>query len=297
MTPNTLGNYGGGYYFGGDLAEVLAFSRALSNAEEDAIGRYLNDKYSLVTNAPPAPSGLLATGVSPTQLMLSWTNTALTAGSSYTIERRLGGGAYSQIGVSWTTQFVDSSFIAGSNYYYRAKAANYYGESPYSAEISPPAVTLTNPLPNQVFTIGTNHNISAIGADLDGSITQVTFYAQTLLLGLLTSSPYSITWTNPIQGAYSLLAKAWDNAGNSRFSAIIYVIISLDSDGDGVNDFTEILNGTNPFLADTDGDGVPDGLDAFPLDPGRWSVPGVDPADHSPPIITLDEPIEATLLP
>ncbi len=128
-------------------------------------------------------------------------------------------------------------------------------------------------------------------------MTQVAFYAQTRLLGLFTNAPYSITWTNPIQGGYSLLSKAWDNAGNTRFSAIVSIIIALDSDGDGINDFVEILNGTNPFLADTDGDGVPDGQDAYPLDPGRSAVPAVDPADHSPPIITLDEPSEGTLLP
>ena len=36
--------------------------------------------------------------------------------------------------------------------------------------------------------------------------------------------------------------------------------------------------GTDPLLADTDGDGVPDNLDAYPLDPSRWEVTPPDPA-------------------
>ncbi len=39
-----------------------------------------------------------------------------------------------------------------------------------------------------------------------------------------------------------------------------------DSDGDGIFDLAETTGGTNPLLADTDGDGSPDGVDAFPLD-------------------------------
>ena len=40
----------------------------------------------------------------------------------------------------------------------------------------------------------------------------------------------------------------------------------LDSDGDGLSDFLEELKGTDPNNPDTDGDGVIDGEDAFPLD-------------------------------
>ena len=43
----------------------------------------------------------------------------------------------------------------------------------------------------------------------------------------------------------------------------------LDDDNDGISDIVEQALGTNPLLADTDGDGVIDGLDAFPLDPSE----------------------------
>jgi len=40
----------------------------------------------------------------------------------------------------------------------------------------------------------------------------------------------------------------------------------LDDDNDSLFDDTEIIWGTNPLIADTDGDGVIDGEDIFPLD-------------------------------
>jgi alpha-tubulin suppressor-like RCC1 family protein len=72
---------------------------------------------------------------------------------------------------------------------------------------------------------------------------------------------------------------------------------SRDSDGDGLSDADEIRLGTDPFNPDTDGDGVPDGLDAFPLDPTRWKLPDPDPTDHTPPVITIQEPANAVPVP
>jgi hypothetical protein len=54
--------------------------------------------------------------------------------------------------------------------------------------------------------------------------------------------------------------------------------------------------GTNPFDPDSDDDGVRDGLDAFPLDPGRSEPLPPDPDDHTPPTITLLQPAGAVLL-
>ena len=44
-----------------------------------------------------------------------------------------------------------------------------------------------------------------------------------------------------------------------------------DSDADGWNNLTEYNNRTHPNVADTDGDGVNDPADAFPLDPSQSS--------------------------
>jgi hypothetical protein len=49
-------------------------------------------------------------------------------------------------------------------------------------------------------------------------------------------------------------------------------------------------------MRNTDGDTVVDGADCFPLDPTRSACPQADPNDHTPPVITLTEPTNATLI-
>jgi len=71
---------------------------------------------------------------------------------------------------------------------------------------------------------------------------------------------------------------------------------SDDVDGDGISNADERAAGTDPFTQDTDGDGFTDDIDAFPLDPTRQVLPPYDPADTTPPTITLEEPESATLI-
>ena len=83
--------------------------------------------------------------------------------------------------------------------------------------------------------------------------------------------------------------------GGLRSAASNVVVLrnaGIDSDGDGLTDVQEIAFGTDPYNRDTDGDGVWDGMDFYPLDPTRWA----NPADHTPPIITLSLPVGAVLV-
>jgi alpha-tubulin suppressor-like RCC1 family protein len=69
-----------------------------------------------------------------------------------------------------------------------------------------------------------------------------------------------------------------------------------DMDGDGMDNWTERAKGTDPFTTDTDGDAVGDGTDCFPLDPTRNQCPPPQGGDTTPPVITLAEPTNATLI-
>ena len=282
--------------FNGDIAEFVVFNRVLSAAERRAVGSYLNFKYNLLSNTPVAASGLLVAGVSPTEAAISWTNAAA-AGDSYDVERKLGaGGSYSYIGTGWGQSFSDTNSPGNSNFYYRAKAYNYYTNADYSAAVAPPWLSITNPPAGSIVSV-TNQPIGADAQAVSASITQVVFYAAINSIGTTTNSPYTVTWTNAFSGATLLTAKAWDSSGNTRISPTSALLVAQDTDGDGVNDYQEIVGGTNPYATDTDGDGVSDATDAFPLDPGRSSIPTPDSGDMTPPTIILDEPAEATPLP
>ena len=70
--------------------------------------------------------------------------------------------------------------------------------------------------------------------------------------------------------------------------------IVLKSDGPN---WIEQATGTDPFRADSDGDSVSDGADAFPLDPTRSMAPSSNPSDTTPPLVTLKAPVSARLVP
>lgn len=283
----------GAYNFAGELAEFMFFNRVLTNTERDVVGTYLNHKYLFITNAPNLPAGLLISALSSNQLNLTWTNVSSVLGVSYMLDRKVtAGGTYAEFAKVWNaTSYLDAATAPETNYIYRIKANNYFGPSA-SSELAPPTVVITNPAFASVLTAG-SYTIDADLADSDGSVTQALFYADLVLVGTDTASPFSVTW-NPLHGSYRLWVKAWDNAGHTRISKFQDLWVSLDTDGDGVNDFAEIAQGTNPAATDTDGDGVSDATDVFPLDPNRSALPG---ADSTPPVITLEEPAEATPIP
>jgi alpha-tubulin suppressor-like RCC1 family protein len=107
-----------------------------------------------------------------------------------------------------------------------------------------------------------------------------------------------LTWREYLLGTDPLNA---DSSGTGVGDRVLVAsgrnAASSDSDGDGLSNAVEVALGTDPFNSDSDGDGVPDALDAFPLDPTRWLPLVSDPNDHTPPVITLIEPIGARRIP
>jgi hypothetical protein len=124
------------YYFGGNVAEVLVFDRALTAGERDAVGGYLNQRYNLVTNAPLAPAYVNASAVSSSQIALTWS--PITNASEYLVERKTGtNGTYSQIAtVQDAVKFFDSGLTPQTRYFYQISSANYAGASGLSGEVS-----------------------------------------------------------------------------------------------------------------------------------------------------------------
>jgi hypothetical protein len=91
---------------------------------------------------------------------------------------------------------------------------------------SPPSVNLTTPLTGATFGAGTNIAIKATASDTDGAVSKVEFFAGANLVGTSTvpvNGLYSITWANVNTGAYSLTAKATDNANAVTTSGAVSI--------------------------------------------------------------------------
>ncbi len=91
---------------------------------------------------PLAPTNLIATAVSSSQINLAW-SAGSTNQTGFRIERSTNGTTFTQIATTsaGTTTYSNSGVSVGMTYYYRVSATNTFGDSPYSAVAS--ATTLT----------------------------------------------------------------------------------------------------------------------------------------------------------
>jgi hypothetical protein len=276
---SNLGNEAGAY-FQGDIAEVLFFNRGLTADERNTVSGYLSSKFNLSQYAqdtflPQAVTNVLAVGIAPYQLNLVWN--AVTNTSDYHVERKLGsGGTYQEIGSIQTTftNLIDTTAIATNTYFYRVRSHNLFGDV-YSSAISPPAVGITN-WPASLAE-GTTSSVSAFATDANGSVVSVSLLANQTDIGTLTSAPYTATWIPTMEGPQALSAVAIDSLGNSQFSPAFTANVFLDSNGDGIPDYTQVSQGNDP------------------LNP--WVPPPVNTNDHSAPIIILTIPTNAVIVP
>jgi len=113
-----------------------------------------------------------------------------------------------------------------------ARATDDDGASTTSAPVSitvtgnanlPPAISLTSPTNNSVFTSAPEIVLQADATDSDGTIAKVEFYSGTNKLGEDTSSPYSFHWVGVAPGTYTLTARAIDDDNAETTSAPITI--------------------------------------------------------------------------
>jgi Cellulase (glycosyl hydrolase family 5)/Chitobiase/beta-hexosaminidase C-terminal domain len=96
--------------------------------------------------APAAPSTLVATAISTTEIDLSWQDNSSNE-LGFLIERKTGAGAFAQIasvGIGMTI-YKDTSLTAGTQYSYQVRAYNAVGDSAYTNTAT--ASTNNNPAP------------------------------------------------------------------------------------------------------------------------------------------------------
>lgn len=137
------------------------------------------------------------------------------------------------------TAFVDSFTVIGTGRYVRiymtAKPVAWADYKISEFEIYNtlsnfhPSVSLTAPVANYKTFAGNNIKLTASASDIDGSISKVEFYQDTIKLGEVTTAPYEFIWTNVQAGQYALRAKAFDNSNADSLSAPVNITVNTSN--------------------------------------------------------------------
>jgi hypothetical protein len=88
-----------------------------------------------------------------------------------------------------------------------------------------------------------------------------------------------VTFTSAFEVVYAVIdpGNVVTELAKDNNTRMVQVMTSLDSDGDGILDGDELRPGSNPYLADTDGNGLPDGWEYKYFGVPTGSDPNADP--------------------
>ena len=165
---------------------------------------------------PSAPSGLVASASSPTQVSLIWQDTS-TVEDGFQIERRGGTSAeFSQIGVVSvnSTSYADTSVLPNTAYAYRVRAFNGTGISTFTNEA--PVITPSTPsslgigtadLPEATVGVAYSRTLTAVGGRPDFSWL---IESGSLPPGLSLAQSGSISGTPSTAGTFNFVVKVTD---------------------------------------------------------------------------------------
>ncbi len=172
------------------------------------------------------------------------------------------------------------------------RAPTAYGNEPtnwFASGITPgaanafnlaPACVLTAPSDGASYTVPVEVVLSADASDADGTVSRVEFYEGDVLLGVDTTAPYSMVWSNVPVGTHTIVAKARDNGLAVAPSTPVTIQVQPPPIGGGVGlradyydniDFTGTrVRRVDPVIDFDWGSGPPDpaiGADTFSV---RW---------------------------
>ncbi|NNC96083.1 MAG: carbohydrate-binding protein, partial [Chitinophagales bacterium] len=98
-----------------------------------------------------------------------------------------------------------------------------YVISSYTNNVAP-KVSLLSPLNNEEYYEDEAIQISATASDLNDSVSMVSFLANDSIFTILTSPPYTLSWT-PAPGNYDIKAIAYDSNGDSAVSNVVAITV------------------------------------------------------------------------
>lgn len=207
-TPNNAGNY---------TLTVKAFDNdnhsSLSEAVNIVVTAPANQSPSITLNAPATSAGNSQGSI-----------TAIASDADGTIskvEYYVNGGLFTTLTaapytLSWSNAPNGTYSVYAKAYDNKnAQATSNSQEVVINFTNQPPKITLAPPIASNGNSQG---SITASASDADGTISKVEFYVNGNLFYTLSSAPYTLSWSDAPNGAYTVNAKAYDNTGASTTS-------------------------------------------------------------------------------
>lgn len=98
---------------------------------------------------------------------------------------------------------------------------------------SPPKVSMTSPASGSASPLGRGFTVSASASDVDGTISDVQFFANGAPIGSSSAAPYTVSFNPASPGVYRITALAKDSSGQQTMSAAASVLVSSDTSAMG----------------------------------------------------------------
>ena len=118
------------------------------------------------------------------------------------------------------------TFVARDGVATSAAASVALNVAPAGTLNTPPSTALTQPSDGGSFSAGATISLSATASDTDGSVFQVSFYANGVRLGEVSTAPYTFQWPAVPAGTYILTSKVTDDQGSRAYSPPVTILVT-----------------------------------------------------------------------
>ncbi|MDY7225504.1 lamin tail domain-containing protein [Hyalangium rubrum] len=193
----------------GHIALTSANGSSFTVSQANTSTTYLSKGGTPDTEAPTAPSALVASAASFSEIDLSWSAATDNVGvTGYRVYRSTNGSSFAPAGTSGTPGFADLGLSSSTTYWYQVSALDAAGnESPVSNTASattsaPPAtfLTLTSPNGGESWSGGSSKAITWSSSNVSNVKLEYTLFnggSWTVIASSVAASTGSYTWTLP----------------------------------------------------------------------------------------------------